>query len=575
MAEKYTLRHMSEKKRILLILALEAFILLTVGMGLALSYEEKSFCFKQDDMLLLGTDGSGISGSYLDHSYTEATAVTTPPIDLPSGIYYVDAAYRTAGPAYAGLAYTVPQEDRELVNGNEFALNQVNDRVSYKVNEKDGTGVYFRIRQTADAGDEDYIQLLEVNIMRSRLSCLYPVACMAGFFLLFDLLLILFFYYRGRRSDNRVWISVLIMAAFLLGLPLYQPGIVGGIDLPFHMNRIEGIYEGLREGQFPVRIQPGWLNGYGYAVSVFYGDLLLYFPAILRLVGFSLQDAMKVYLIAVNFLTVFSAWFSFRKCLRCDMAALTAAVLYAGAGDRLLRLYSGSQIGAVSAMIFYPVVFAGLYLLFTREKRNGTERVWPWLLTGFSGLLMTHLLSCIMIGIFTVICCLIFIRRLLKKDALLEAGKAFGAWLLLNAWFLVPFVRYMTMDFSVTSKLAENAEKSNPYVALAGYVKDSLAVSDIFSDQGIGYSLTLVFFTAPIILGGGKKVSTEEGRLRDSWTSCLRRILQYEDLSGYWSGAVKRYFLETLSDCPVWKPFFKRGGTLPVLPWRISDVSGR
>ena len=48
-------------------------------------------------------------------------------------------------------------------------------------------------------------------------------------------------------------------------------------------------------------------------------------------------------------------------------------------------------------MIFYPVVFAGLYLLFAGEKQNRADRTWLWLLAGFSGLLMTHLLSCIMI----------------------------------------------------------------------------------------------------------------------------------------------------------------------------------
>ncbi|HJA93709.1 MAG TPA: hypothetical protein H9717_11460 [Candidatus Eisenbergiella merdipullorum] len=496
------------------ILALEAFILLAVSTWLIASFEKKIFHFEQDDMLLLETDGSNVSGSYLDYSYTEAKSVVTPEIALPSGIYYVEVVYNIVGPAYAGMEYTVPREDRELVNGNEFALNPVNERVAYKISVKDGAGVYFRVRQTGDATDGDYIQLLEVNIVRSKLSYLYPIACLIAFILIFDLLLFVFLYEKKWKNSNKIIIPILAIIAFLLGLPLYQPGIVGGIDLPFHMNRIEGICEGLKEGQFPVRIQPGWLNGYGYAVSIFYGDILLYFPAILRLTGFSLEDAMKAYLIAVNFLTIFSAWFSFKKCLWSSASALTAAVLYAGASDRLLRLYNSSQIGAVSAMIFYPVVFAGLYLLFTKEKRNGTERIWLWLLAGFSGLLMTHLLSCLMIGIFTVISCFLLIRRLFKKDVLIEVGKAFGAWLLLNAWFLVPFVQYMTKDFGVTSKLAENAGQSNPYVTLAGYVKDSLTVSDIFSEKGIGYGLTLVFFSALImIILGGKSQRQKEGCL--------------------------------------------------------------
>lgn len=419
-----TVRQVSEKKCILAIIILEAFLVLAVSMGFMLTYQEKSFHFAQEDMLLLESDGSIRSGSYLDQSYTDVLAVATPEVDLPPGIYYVEAVYNTSGPACAGLAYTIPREDQELVNGNEFALNQINERVSYRVNVKDGTGICFRIRLTGDAEEGDYIQLLETSIVRSELSWLYPIACFVAFLLVINLLGLLFIYRKKWEDNNRIIIPVLVIVAFLLGLPLYQPGIVGGIDLPFHMNRIEGIYEGLKEGQFPVRIQPGWLNGYGYAVSVFYGDILLYFPAVLRLVGFSLQDAMKAYLIAVNFLTVFAAYFSFRKCLWCNEAALTAAVLYAGAGDRLVRFYDSSQIGAVSAMIFYPVVFAGLYLLFTREKQGRDDRTWLWLLTGFSGLLMTHLLSCIMIGIFAAVSCILCIRRLFRRDAIKEAGKS-------------------------------------------------------------------------------------------------------------------------------------------------------
>lgn len=510
------MRQVPEKKCILAIIVLEVVLVLAVSVGSRLTYQDKSVHFAQEDMLLLETEGSspGSYLSYLDPSYEDALAVITPEVDLPSGIYYVEAVYEVSGPAYAGLSYTVPREDQELVNGDEFALNQMNDRVSYKANIKDGTGIRFQIRLTGDAEDGDYIQLRETRIVRSELSWLYPAACLVVFLLVLDLLGLLFIYWRKQDDDSRIIIPVLVIVAFLLGLPLYQPGIVGGIDLPFHMNRIEGIYEGLKEGQFPVRIQPGWLNGYGYAVSVFYGDILLYFPAVLRLVGFSLQDAMKAYLIAVTFLTVFAAYFSFRKCLRCNAAAFTASVLYAGAGDRLIRFYGSSQIGAVSAMIFYPVVFAGLYLLFTREKQNRADRTWLWLLAGFSGLLMTHLLSCIMIGIFAAVSCLLCIRRLLRRDVLREAGKAFASWILLNAWFLVPFVQYMTMNFSVTSKLSENVGAVNYHVELAGYLKDALSVSDIFSARGIGYSLTLVFFSSLFVVGGGKE---SDDRRKEFW----------------------------------------------------------
>ena len=69
----------------------------------------------------------------------------------------------------------------------------------------------------------------------------------------------------------------LVFIVALVCLPLAAPGIEGrwGQDLGFHLMRIEGIAEGLENGVFPVKMQGLWMEGYGYPVSVYYGDFLL------------------------------------------------------------------------------------------------------------------------------------------------------------------------------------------------------------------------------------------------------------------------------------------------------------
>ena len=94
----------------------------------------------------------------------------------------------------------------------------------------------------------------------------------------------------------------------LLGvsLPLFVPGIEGhfGQDLGFHLNRIEGLFLELKSGHFPVYIESYWMNGYGYANAIYYGDLFLYFPAILRLLGVPVVASYKLYLLAINICTI-------------------------------------------------------------------------------------------------------------------------------------------------------------------------------------------------------------------------------------------------------------------------------
>ena len=82
-----------------------------------------------------------------------------------------------------------------------------------------------------------------------------------------------------------------IALMLLIAIPLLPPSLYrigGGHDISFHLMRIEGLAEGLKMGQFPVKIQPAWYEGFGYGCSVFYGDLFLYIPACLRLLGVSL-----------------------------------------------------------------------------------------------------------------------------------------------------------------------------------------------------------------------------------------------------------------------------------------------
>lgn len=58
---------------------------------------------------------------------------------------------------------------------------------------------------------------------------------------------------------------ILVCAAAFACMPLLWRGVYDGHDLLFHLNRIEGIASGLRNGQFPVRIHSSTLLGYGYA----------------------------------------------------------------------------------------------------------------------------------------------------------------------------------------------------------------------------------------------------------------------------------------------------------------------
>lgn len=433
-------------------------------------------------------------GGYLDTSYEDMKAVVTPAFQLPKGIYYIEASYMEHGIAKAGLIYNIPGK-KELVDDYETELVPDKENVSYRFRIHDDSAMRFKLRLTGDAGEGDYVLLRQVHIVSSRLTYVYNLFCLAAFFLVLDLILLGYHaYYKKQEPEQKIIFLTLIATAFLMGIPLYQKGLPDSWDLEFHLYRIEGIRKGLQSGQFPVRIQPGWLENNGYASSIFYGDLFLYIPVILRMAGFTMQGAYKFYIGMVNTAAVFIAYYAFQKVSKNSRAAAIASILYSGATDRLCLIYK-AFVGGYSAMVFFPLILAGFYLLFAEnEESDDFKKSWILLTLGFSGLLMTHMISCLMVGAYSVLCCLIMIRKVLQKKRFLELLKAAVASVLLNLWFLVPFIQYMLFEkVRINSTLSQDTGDADYRAILTKYENTGKSLYDLFIDtDGIGCALLAV-----------------------------------------------------------------------------------
>lgn len=252
-----------------------------------------------------------------------------------------------------------------------------------------------------------------------------------------------------------IGIAVIVSSLGVLDRELHY-----GHDLLFHMARIAGVRDGIRSGiragiaagQLPVRIQPGWTNGYGYATSVFYGDIFLYFPAILTFFKMSMTTAYRIYVIAVNAGTILIACFCFKQISKSRYSALASSVIYTLSMYRICNLYVRTAVGEYTAMMFYPVIVLGMWKILKRgedEKGNG----WIILTLGMSGIIHTHVLSCVMAAFFILLVCVASIRTVLQKDVFLSLVKSVCATICLNATFLVPFLDYSREDLDVFKKI--------------------------------------------------------------------------------------------------------------------------
>ncbi len=192
-------------------------------------------------------------------------------------------------------------------------------------------------------------------------------------------------------------------------LPLFTVNCIGGHDITYHLLRIEALKTGIQNGHPFLRVNMLFCGGMGYASSMFYPDLLLYLPALLRVSGVGINLSYHIFIgfcIAAGFA---SSFFCMRSITKDDLASVLTAVIFTLYQYHLDDIYTRSAVGEFTAMIFLPFVITGLYdLVYCEFKR-------PLLLgTGMAGVLLCHTLTTFLCLVLCIAAVLVGLRRLIK-----------------------------------------------------------------------------------------------------------------------------------------------------------------
>ena len=267
----------------------------------------------------------------------------------------------------------------------------------------------------------------------------------------------LIIYYRAyERNNAEVYtqknvVCVLLFVVLLASVPYLWGICTGRGDTMYHLQRIEGVKDGLLSGMFPVRIEPEWVHGHGYASAIFYCNALLLFPAILRLLGFTVIASYNAYCIMLNVLTVIISYYCFSKMFKSRQIGLACTALYTLSIARIYKLMVIGVLGEGSAMTFMPLIFYGIYKALTEDtKAKEYKTTWLPIALGYAGVLQTHVLTCEITAFLTILVCICFAKRVFQKPVFLELAKGAIGALLLSLWYLIPFVDYyFTQDLHI------------------------------------------------------------------------------------------------------------------------------
>ncbi len=256
-------------------------------------------------------------------------------------------------------------------------------------------------------------------------------------------------------------ILVILLSIFSI-LPLFQPGF-----FPMHDNtQVQRVYEmakSLSVGMFPVRWVSDLGYGLGYPIFNFYAPLAYYFGAKFVILGFDALIATKI-MIVFGMLLSGVLMYLLAKEFFGKNGAVISALLYVYFPYHAVNLYVRGAISELFAYAFIPLCFFGAYKLFKENKY-----LYVLILAiGFSGVILSHNLTAMMITPFLITLIIIFaILNYKKKNNLntLHLIFAFSLGLLVSAFYWLPALLEME-GTNVISTIGKTADFRNHFICI-------------------------------------------------------------------------------------------------------------
>ena len=252
--------------------------------------------------------------------------------------------------------------------------------------------------------------------------------------------------------ENRFPLMLLGMALFLCALPLVSVNLYTGHDIKFHLCRVSCIAENISHGKWFSPVYYSYLNGYGYAAPLFYGDVFLHIPGLFTYLGMEPALALQYFYIIITFCTAFSAYFCGLYVFGDKRASFTSAAVYTFSSYFCVDMLIRAALGELQAFIFLPIIFAGFYSIMFKDSKR-----WLLLPLGLFGALVSHVLTAVAAVAILFIFSAVFYKKFLEnKRRLFYIFLSCAVFFGISAFFILPLAEQLfSHDFPVTNGQAD------------------------------------------------------------------------------------------------------------------------
>ena len=287
-----------------------------------------------------------------------------------------------------------------------------------------------------------------------------------------------------------------LLLSYLFIYPFITKGILfNGDDTWYQINRILEIKEGIKDGNFLPYVYTHSFGKIAYPLGIFYPEITIVPIAVLVLLLPHPVTGIYLGIAGYTLLSLVIVYSLLRKLGKTRSAAYIGSVLYAFSAYRTVDAFTRFALGEYIAMTFLPLCLYGFYMIV-----KGDRKKWVYLAIGFSGMLLSHVLTSFITALFLVICWIISLfwdkNKLLTILALL---KAVVASILASLIFLEPFLEqelFQKYGKPTPRPLSDTAQKFSDMVISALDNSTLQGWKEVFS---IGFFLILVVFLGIIL----------------------------------------------------------------------------
>lgn len=192
--------------------------------------------------------------------------------------------------------------------------------------------------------------------------------------------------------------------------PIFTINLFTHNEALLHMSRFIAIDETIKEGIFPPIINARFMNGFGYALNLFYGPITTYIPIIIMNILGSAGLSFKVFTMLTVFISAVTMYKFVFTITNRKSISIIASLIYISAPYKLSDIYARDAIGEYTAFIFIPIVFLGLYNILSKSKKD------YYLALGIIGLVLSHTITTIYIASFSFIYLLLNLNKIKRVD---------------------------------------------------------------------------------------------------------------------------------------------------------------